>query len=119
MDKPPNPDKEQSFSELTAQLVEQAAALAGDRIGRRVRAAITWATRALTLAGVGLAALVVGLVFLSVAIGYVLRMAPEESRWWICLVVAAAFMVLGACLIILALGGRASETKRRGEEDAQ
>ena len=119
MDEPPSLEQEQSFSELTAQVIEQAAALAGDRIGTRIRAATAWATRAFILAGVGLAAIAVGLTFLSVAIGYTLRMAPEASRWWICLVLAGAFTLLGVCLAILAFRGRAPETKCRGEEDLQ
>jgi hypothetical protein len=113
---PPDPDQEQSFSELTAQLIEQSAALAGEHISARIKTASAWAVRALTLAGAGLAALALGLTFLGVAIGYALRAAPEASRWWICLVVAVSFMFLGACLTILAFRGRGSETKQRGEE---
>jgi len=117
LDEPPSPEKEPSFSELTAQLVEQAAALAGDRIGTGIKVATAWATRAFILGGLGLVAIAVGLTFLSLAVGYTLRMAPEASRWWICLVVAGAFTLLGVCLTILAFRGQASETKGRGEED--
>jgi Putative Actinobacterial Holin-X, holin superfamily III len=117
VDEVPQPEREPSFSELTTELIEQAARLAGERMAAPIRAAGRVAARTLAVGALGAGAFVVGMVFLGLAVGYVLRMAPEESRWWICLVVAAAFIVLGAGVTAIAArrGGRGKPTDERRE----
>jgi hypothetical protein len=116
MDETPKQGEEESFSALTAQLIEQAAALAGERMSAPIKAAAQWAVRALTLAGLGVGAFLVGLTFLAVTIGYALRLAPEEYRLFICFGVALAFMVLGFALAFMASRGRDTETKGSGQD---
>ena len=111
--------EEQSFSELTAELVEQAARLVGERVSAPIRAAGAHVVRLLVLAGSALLVLAAGIVFLGVAIGQAVGLAPSEQRWWIYLLVAALFLLVAAVLAALALSGRKSEAEKVGEQSAE
>jgi hypothetical protein len=110
---------EQSFSELTVELVEQAARLVGERLSAPVRAAGARFVRLLLLAGSALVVLAAGIVFLGVAIGHAVGLAPAEQRWWIYLLIAACFLVAAAVLVLLAMSGRRPEDKAGGGTDDQ
>jgi peptidoglycan/LPS O-acetylase OafA/YrhL len=109
--------EEQSFSELTVELVERVAGLAGERLSAPIRAAGSHVSRLLVLAGAAVATLAVGLAFVGVAIGNAVGLARPEQRWWIYLLVAVCFLAVGAILAGLALRGGKSEAKTSGEED--
>jgi hypothetical protein len=111
--------EKQSFSELTVELVEQAARLAGERLGSPIRAAGSYVARLLVLVGAALAALAVGVTFLGIAIGNVVGLAPAEQRWWIYLLVAVGFLLVAGMLVVIALRGRKSGAETSGTEDAE
>jgi len=87
-------------------LIEQAAALAGERISAPVRAAGWAAARALILAACIVAAVLVGVVFLAAAIALLIGTADEAYRWWICLVVAVTFFLAAATIGLVAFRRR-------------
>ncbi|MBM3497203.1 MAG: hypothetical protein FJX74_00910 [Armatimonadetes bacterium] len=107
---------ERSFSDLTVELIEQAAALAGERLSAPIRSASSTAVRMLIVAGLLLAAAGVGLVFLGVAVGLLVGRAPAESQWWVCLLVAAGFFVAAAVTGWL---GFRRKSKGRTEESSE
>jgi len=100
----------QSFSDLTVELVEQAAALAGERISAPIRAAGSAAARMLIFASLAIAAAAVGLAFLGIGVGLLVGAAPEASRWWICLLIALGFFVTAAAVGLIGFRRR-SEAK--------
>jgi len=93
-----------SFSDLTIELIEQAAALAGERAAAPIRAAGSVAARSLIGAACVAATFALGAVFLGLSIGLAIRLAPEPLRWWICLLIALGFFLLAA--LIARLGFR-------------
>lgn len=111
--------EEQSFSELTVELVEQTARLAGERLSAPIRSAGAHLVRLLVLAGAALLLLAVGIVFLGVAVGQAVGLAAPEQRWWIYLLVAACFLATSVVLGILAVRARKLEAKAGGETEAQ
>ncbi len=111
--------EEQSFSELTVELVEQAARLAGERLSAPIRAAGTRFLRALVPTVAALLSLTAGTVFLGVAIGHAVGLAPFRQRWWIYLLVAGGFLVTAAILGTLATRARTSEAEAGGETETE
>jgi len=103
---PTPPEDQSSLSELSVELLEQAAALAGERLSAPLRKAGAVAARVLMLVACAIGALVVGLVFLGVGIGLAIGRAPEPAQWWICLLVALVFLATGAVLALVAFGSR-------------
>ena len=97
------------FPLLVKELVEQAATLAGERLSEPIRAAGSKAVRLVMLAGSAVASLVVALAFLGAGIGLAIGRAPESMRWWICLLVALGFLVLGGTLGAVAIKGSRPE----------
>jgi hypothetical protein len=97
-DESPERADERAFSSLTVELIEQSAALAGERISAPIRSAGSVAARWVICALCVGATLIVALVFVGIAVGLLIGMAPETSRWWICLLVALGFLLLGALI---------------------
>ncbi|MGQ9732513.1 MAG: hypothetical protein ACUVX8_14725 [Candidatus Zipacnadales bacterium] len=98
---PTNDNSPQSFGALTVELIEQLATWAGTRAAAPIRAASFQAARLLMAAGAVASALGIALVFVGVAIGLLIGMAPAIHRWWICLVVAAGFVFIAAAIGVL------------------
>jgi ABC-type multidrug transport system permease subunit len=112
VNEPPEETEPSSFSELTVELIEQAASLMGERISAPVRTAGAAAARLLTYGASIVAVVGVGLVFLGLAIGHLVAMAPEPSRWWICLLIAVGFFLAAAITALIVFPRR---TPRRAE----
>jgi len=109
-----------SFSDLTVELIEQAAALAGERAGAPIRAAGSAAARALICAACVAAALALGAVFLGVSVGLLVRTAPEPLRWWICLLIALGFFLLGAAIALVGFRRKPkTEARETSESEAR
>jgi F0F1-type ATP synthase assembly protein I len=105
---PPEKADERSFSDLTVELIEQTAALAGERISAPIRSATSTAARLLALAALAIATAVVGLVFVGIAVGLLVGRAPEASRWWICLLVALGFFLTAGAIGLVGFRRKAS-----------
>jgi protein-S-isoprenylcysteine O-methyltransferase Ste14 len=97
-EEPPGKADRPSFSELTIELIEQAAALAGERAAAPIRAAGSAAARGLTYAACAAVVFALGAVFLGVSVGLLIHTAPEPTRWLICLLVALGFFLLAAAI---------------------
>ena len=102
---------QQSFSELTVELIEQAAALAGERVSAPIRAAGATAARLLIVAACLAGLATVGLTFLGVSIGLLVGQAPEPYRWWVCLLVAVPFFVAAAIVGMTVFRGKARKAE--------
>ena len=108
MDESADNGEGQSFSELTVELIERVAALAGERLSEPLRAAGGAAARVLVYATCAAGAVIVAFVFAGIAIALLIQQAPETARWWICLVVAFVFFAAAA-----GIAGAALRTKSR------
>jgi hypothetical protein len=118
VNEPPGKREPASFSELTVELIEQAASLMGERISAPVRTAGAAAARLLTYGACIVAVAVVGLVFLGLAIGHLIGRAPEPSRWWICLLVALGFFLTAAVTALMAFPRKTtSKAEATGEPE--
>jgi hypothetical protein len=118
VNEPPEKTEPSSFSELTVELIEQAASLMGQRISAPVRTAGVAAARLLTYGACIVAVVAVGLVFLGLAIGLLVGMAPEPSRWWICLLVALGFFLVAAITALIVFPRRTpSKAEATGEPE--
>ncbi|MBM3472091.1 MAG: hypothetical protein FJX75_02305 [Armatimonadetes bacterium] len=105
-----------SFSDLTIELIEQAAALAGERAAAPIRAAGSAAARGLIYAACVAVAFALGAVFLGVSTGLLIQAAPEPMRWLICLLIAVAFFLLAA---VIALVGFRRKPKTEARETSE
>ena len=101
MDETTEKEEGQSFSDLTVELIEQTAALAGERLSAPIRSASSVAARWVICALCVGAVLIVALVFVGIAVGLLVGMAPEASRWWTCLLAALGFLLLGALIALI------------------
>jgi len=113
------PTEPRSFSDLTVELIEQAAALAGERVSAPIRAAGSTAARLVLLAALTAAAAVVGVVFVGIAVSLLVGMAPEASRWWICLLIAAGFFLIAAAIGALGLRRKPTAKVEEAREPAE
>lgn len=105
----PEQQEQEPFSQLTVELVERAANLAGERLSAPIRSAGVAAARLMFYSACAAALFVLGLVFAGFGIALLISRAPEGSRWWISLAVAIVLLLIS--LAIAAAGFRRKTRK--------